>query len=163
MKSKQEIWEILSKQGCKSLYFTGSTANPHIKTPRDIEYVAVFDTWDETKSADNIPNVHKITDEYKYPRFFVWGYLFHYLNASTDYLGEKYTFQEPTVEHLKELAQRVIAHNKHNSKLKYWYHVAMIKAIDKYGYDEIPEQIEQAINDLHDFKTTFAEVEELLQ
>ena len=42
-------------------------------------------------------------------------------------------------------------------KKKIWYHVAMIKAIEKYGYDNIPEEVAKQINDIHDFKITYDE------
>lgn len=44
-------------------------------------------------------------------------------------------------------------------KLNFWYHIGMIDAIAKYGYENIPENVVNLINDLHDLKITYAEFE----
>lgn len=146
---------LFNQLHCKSLYVTGSRVNPHIKNPRDTEYYAIYDTVEEMKAAPNIHNVHKITKDYIYPRVFVWSYLFHYLNESDNYIGEKFNFKEQDFEQIKALAQYV---KNHYNSGKIMYHVAMIDAIDKYGYDNIPESAVQAINDLHDLKKSYSEV-----
>lgn len=153
--------EKLFKQlKCKTLLKVGSTANPYIKNPRDTEYYAVYDSLDELNAAPNIYNVHKYTKDYVRPRYFVWGYLFHFYNNTKDYLGEKFHFEEPTIEQLLQIANGMINSGFYNPNIpaKFWYHIAMVKAIEKYGYDNIPESAVQAINDLHDLKVAYADV-----
>lgn len=157
--TKQEIFNQLKDQGCVSVYQTGSTANPYIKSPRDTEFIAVFDTQEHMRKAPIIYNVHKYYVEGKPIRYFVWGYLFHFINETTDYVGQKYEFAEPTIEELLVYANGIL-----NSKVydktkpyKWQYHVAMVKAIEKYGYDNIPESVVNQINDIHDEKMPLCE------
>ena len=86
------------------------------------------------------------------------GYLFHYINNLDKYVGEKYRFKEHTLEELTKVADSFYKKESKSVKIKYWYHYAMIKAIEKYGYDNIPEDVVKVINDLHDLKCTFEEV-----
>ena len=90
---------------------------------------------------------------------FLWSYLFHYLNKSNDYLGEKFEFEEADLTQLTKLASHTkkIADALINKKIM--YHVAMIDAINEYGYDDIPEEVVQRINDLHDLKINYNEQE----
>ncbi len=155
--NRQEVFEQLKDYGCIAVYDTGSTCIPYIKNNRDNEFVAVFETY---KQAKNAPYIYNVFPYYKGKiiyRFGIWGYEFHYMNNQIP-VGEKYTFQEPKIEMLSEWADRLLECEYLPKKgKKIWYHVAMIKAIEKYGYDDIPDSIVKEINDIHDFKITYDE------
>lgn len=155
--TQQEIFEALHPV---SLYVTGSSANPYIKHPNDIEYVAVFENEEAKKNSICLPNehIHKIVKEQVPKRYFIYkGYIFHYLNEATDYLGEKYTFPEPTIELLKAMVDGYLKTADTNTIRKFWYHVAMVEVINKFGYDNIPQSVADQINDLHDLKMPYSQ------
>lgn len=132
---------------------TGSSANPYIKNPRDTEYVDIYDTYEEAKQVPFEHNVHKTTMDYVSPRWFIWSYLFHYINRANGT-----TLTEAPLETLVAIANGIINSSRDKKTiLKSWYHVAMVKAIEKYGYDDIPETIAQQINDLHDLKMPYSQ------
>ena len=134
---------------------TGSSANPYIKNPRDREYYEIYDTWDEAKTKPLEYNVHKVSKGYQPLRFFIWHYIHHYINEKLD----EPMLQEAPLETLVAIANGMIKSQFYNKTkpAKFWYHVAMVKAIEKYGYDEIPESVAEQINDLHDLKISYSE------
>lgn len=151
--------ELYNKLQCKSLYYTGSTANKCIKHPNDTEYYAVYGSLEELKNAPVVRNVIKITEDFIPKKWFVWHYLHIILNKSEPLDGEKIHFAEPSIEKLQEIVSSIERCN-HNAKLKYFYHCAMVKAIAKYGYDNIPEEVANLISDLHDYKITYKQFED---
>lgn len=157
--TKEEVYNQLKPYGCISVYFTGSTANLYIENPRDTEFCAVFETYEQAKSAKRIYNVHNVSKGFIPKRYFIWGYVFHFLNESSDYIGEKIQWNEPTVELLNAMADGIINSKNYylEKKYKFFYHLAMVKAINKYGYDDIPEKVIKQINDIHDLKMSYNE------
>lgn len=157
--TKEEIYERFKDQGCIAVYETGSTANPHIKSPRDTEFYAVFNTLDDVKRAEKIYNIHCVDKNWTPKRFFVWGYLHHYLNETDNFVGTKVTFKEPTTQQLLDMANGILNSKcyKKDVLCKWYYHVAMVKAIEKYGYHDIPQNVVDQINDIHDLKMTLSQ------
>ena len=133
---------------------TGSTANPYIKNPRDTEYYAIYDNWDEAKSASFEYNIHNVSKLFTPKRWFIWHYLHHYINAKLD----EPMLQEAPLETLVSIANGMLnGHYDKTKPAKFWYHVAMVKAIEKYGYDNIPQSVADQINDLHDLKMPYSQ------
>ena len=150
------IQELFEKLNCKSLYITGSSILPFIKHPRDIDYVAVFDNEEKMKTAKKMSDVHFVL-EGNVPEVKCYSYLFHYLNNSDNYVGEKCHFVEVDIKKMVEYANNFSSTHNKNELMKRWHRIAIIYAIDKYGYDNIPSQITGLISDLHDFKITYAD------
>lgn len=133
---------------------TGSSANRYIRNPRDVECYAIYDTWEEAKAAPHQYNVHNVSKLFTPKRWFIWHYIHHYVNASN---GEK-LLKEAPLETLVSIANGMIDGRYDKTKpAKFWYHVAMVKAIEKYGYDNIPTTVVDQINDLHDLKIGYSE------
>lgn len=159
----EKIFESLKTKGCICLIKTGSSVNPYIQHPRDVEYYAIFNTLAEAKSAQVIPGIIKIAKDYIPKHWYIWGYLHHYINETDEFLGEKVTLNEPSLEVLNKIADSFYTKASKNVAIKYWYHYLMVKAITRYGYDNIPENIVSIINDLHDMKNPYNAYEEQLK
>ena len=157
--TKEDIYSQLKPHGCVSVYMTGSSANPYIQNPRDEEFVAVFDTLKQVMESPKIYNVHKITRDYVPQRWFIWRYLNHYFNSENNYVGEKITFPEPTIEELLLIANGILNSDSYKKDVpaKWTYHVAMVKAIERYGYNDIPASVVAQINALHDETMSLSE------
>ena len=153
--TKEELYEQLKPYGCKGVYVTGSTINPYIKNPRDYEVYAVFDTHEQCLKAPKIYNVFNVTKKYRTKYTYIWLYLHHFINNGDNYVGEKPDFAEVDIDELNGYGQ--ILKEKKTRLTKYYYHVAMVEAIAKYGYDSIPESVAKQINDIHDNKISYDE------
>lgn len=155
--TKEEVFKQLKPYGCISVYLTGSSANPYIKSPNDCEMYAIFNTEEEAILAPKIYNVFKIHKTWEQVKPQIWSYLFHYINHQGKYIGEQILFKECDLNILIGMANNIINNKIYNKDFlfKNYYHVAMIKSIEKYGYENIPNNIVKMINDIHDLKITY--------
>lgn len=156
-----EIWNKLKEQGCVAFYRTGSSCVPYISNPRDEEYVAVFNSLDEQLKAEKIHNVHyyhKPELNKKDKKLTIGDYIFHYINNAEHY-GEDITFNEYDIKDLKKVRDTIIKRYKNQTKQKVYYYCAMIDAIDKYGYDDIPERVAKQISKIHDLELDYKDFE----
>ena len=147
------IYNNLKTYGCVSVYKYGSLVNPHIKHKNDEEYIAFFDTYENLKNSPYIPHVRKFVKNKPIKMYGIWCYLWHYVKHSEDYIGEKVEIGEPDLNYLSDLLKR--KHVSPNELIKRYYHYAMAEAIIKYGYDDIPEEVINYINDIHDLKIPY--------